>query len=101
MDGGPTRPRIVLVAVRELVYFDINLALPVCFVFPRPNQEMPAWRGGPLPAGARVEIPSAWERVSDGCAGEFATVLWNLAAAHEGSKSKLSVAWDWPVEDGP
>gem|GEM_PF-5368350 len=96
MDHGPTRPRLLLTARQDLVYFDINLALPVCYVFIRPNQEMPGWRGGPLRAGQHVELSSNWEQISDTCQGDYATVLWNMASQYQGSKSKLSVQWDWP-----
>ncbi|HEY5596824.1 MAG TPA: hypothetical protein VIL47_06130 [Candidatus Bipolaricaulota bacterium] len=96
MDESPRRPRIVLRAVQDLVYFDLNLSLPVCYVFPRPNQEMPGWRGGPLPAGEQVEIPSSWEKISDTCDSPYATVLWNLASYHQGARSKMSMLWEWP-----
>lgn len=96
MDRDPSHPRLVLKAQQDLVYFDLNLALPVCYVFFRPNQEMPGWRGGPLSAGQRVEFASRWEKISDACRGDYATVLWNMASQYQGSKSKLSVQWDWP-----
>lgn len=96
MDGSPEHPRIVLQAVQSLVYFDLNLALPDCFVFYRPQQEMPGWRGGPLAAGASVSFASRWDQISDSCLGQPATVLWNLASQHLGSRSKVSIPWDLP-----
>lgn len=98
MDEAPRHPRIVLKAVQDLVYFDLNLVLPVCYVFPRPNQEMPGWRGGPLPAGQQVEIPSTWEKTDNACESPYATVLWNLASYHQGARSKMSMLWEWPAD---
>lgn len=96
MDGSPRQPRIVLTAVVDLTFFDINMTLPVCYVFPRPHGEMSGWRGGPLEAGKTVEIESRWDQISDSCEGDFATVLWNISTQFQGSKDNLTVPWDWP-----
>ena len=96
MDTGPTHPRIVLRAAVDLEFFEVNLALPACYVFPRPNGEIPSWRSGRLLAGEVVEIPSHWEKIGEACEDDFATVLWNLASRHQGSKSKMSILWQWP-----
>jgi len=97
MDEGPAHPRLVLEAVEALEYYELHLALPSCYVFPRPHGEMPAWRGNRLSAGQRVEIGSTWERVSQNCGSNHATVRWDLASSSFGSRDQLSVLWEWPA----
>jgi len=85
----------VLEAAAALEFYELHLALPPCYVFPRPNGEMPAWRGTRLAAGQRVEIGSTWEKVNASCGSNDATVRWELASSAFGSRDKLSVLWEW------
>lgn len=96
MDGDPTRPRIVLQALEKLEFFELHLALPTCYAFPRPEQEMPAWRGLGLEAGARIEIPSVWEVVSQRCT-PYATLRWDLASLTAGARGRLEALWVPPT----
>jgi hypothetical protein len=85
--------------VKDIEYFLISLALPTCYIFPRPQGQIPSWTGSHLAAGESVEIISRWEEVSTGCDDDYATLLWNLSSQYEGSKSSISVLWKWPEDE--
>jgi len=99
MDGSPRRPLIVFEAVTNLAFFNINMTLPVCYVFPRPNGEISSWHSGPLEPGQIVRIESFWEQITNSCQGDYATVLWDVSTQREGSKDNITVIWDWPEEE--
>lgn len=98
MDGDVLHPRLVLQARVDLDFYELHLALPTCYAFPRPRGEMPGWRGLGLRAGQRVEIASEWIRFGQQCPSAYATVLWQIASRAYGSKGHYSVLWQPPQD---